>query len=145
MPNGKPNILVLWGDDKRRELDATGAVDLLDRAQLDHRPRRHRQVLHTQRMHLHPPIERLPVAPRQGSNGRKATIGSRATPDMVVNDDGGAPLDPRQQNHSRRLRGSTTRLADLDRRRGWCSARAPTTPNQTRAGVSAREGGRPEC
>jgi uncharacterized protein (DUF433 family) len=47
MPYGKLNILVLWGDDKRRELDATGAVDLLDRAQLDHRPSRHRQVLHT--------------------------------------------------------------------------------------------------
>lgn len=45
MPYGKLNILVLWGDDKRRELDATGAVDLLDRAQLDHRPSRHRQVL----------------------------------------------------------------------------------------------------
>ena len=65
MPYGKLNILVLWGDDKRRELDATGAVDLLDRAQLDPRPSRHRQVLHTQRMHLHPPIERLPVAPHQ--------------------------------------------------------------------------------
>jgi len=47
MPYGKLNILVLWGDDKRRELDATGAVDLLDRAQLDPRPSRHRQVLHT--------------------------------------------------------------------------------------------------
>jgi hypothetical protein len=22
MPTGKPNILVMWGDDKRRELDA---------------------------------------------------------------------------------------------------------------------------
>jgi hypothetical protein len=32
MPYGKLNILVLWGDDKRRELDATSAVDLLDRA-----------------------------------------------------------------------------------------------------------------
>ena len=113
MPNGKPNILVMWGDDKRRELDATGAVDLLDRAQLDPRPSRHRQVLHTQRMHLHPPIERLPVAPRQGPKSRtdaRRRSGHGPRPTWSSTTTTARPSTPASR---------TTHVAFVDRQPGW--------------------------